>query len=372
MPVIAFSEEQSMLLDTAMDFCAKEAPVAGLRASIQDGLEFNGARWQAMTDLGWLGIGIPEQHGGLGMTLADAVPVAEALGRYLVPSPFVATTIAAQALMACGSPEQQSQWLPRVASGSIASLALWEPSGSWSLADTEATLTKTGDQLTLSGQKVFVEAAEEATLLVVAARFEGNVRLCLVERAQIAESAIQRESVIDETRRSFSVSFEHLVLDQAALCPGLAFDAIENASLLLSSAESSGGIAGVLGVVVDYLKTRKQFDRYIGAYQALKHPTVDILMGSEMARAYVYHAATEWAAGAEPETLENAVRMAKACATEQFAEAGDRAVQFHGGFGFTYDCDAQLYLRRALWNQYQFGDERYQRSRLADVMLAAS
>ena len=245
--MIAFSEEQSMLLDTAMDFCAKEAPVAGLRASIQDGLEFNGARWQAMTDLGWLGIGIPELHGGLGMTLADAVPVAEALGRYLVPSPFVATTIAAQALMACGSPEQQSQWLPRVASGSIASLALWEPSGSWSLADTEAALTKTGDQLTLSGQKVFVEAAEEATLLMVAARFEGNVRLCLVERAQIAESAIQRESVIDETRRSFSVTFEHLVLDQDALCPGLAFDVIENASLLLSSAESSGGIAGEIG-----------------------------------------------------------------------------------------------------------------------------
>lgn len=370
--MIAFSEEQSMLLDTAMDFCAKEAPVSTLRSSIDAGPEFDGARWRAMSDLGWLGISIPEQYGGLGLTLADAVPVAEALGRYLVPSPFVATTLAAQALMSCGSEAQQLTWLPKIASGSIATLALWEASGSWSLADTEVTLTTSGDQLMLSGQKVFVEAAEEASLLMVAARYEGDVRLCLVDRALLNESAFQRESVIDETRRSFSITFDHVAIDQDALCPGLAFDVIEQASLLLSAAESSGGIAGVLNVVVDYLKTRKQFDRYIGAYQALKHPTVDILMGSEMARAYVYHAATEWASGAESESLENAVRMAKACATEQFAEAGDRAVQFHGGFGFTYDCDAQLYLRRALWNQYQLGDERFQRSKLADVMLAAS
>ena len=168
------------------------------------------------------------------------------------------------------------------------------------------------------------------------------------------------------------VKFQGTAVSESNLLPGVAFDVIEHASLLLMSAEASGGIAGALNVIVDYLKTRKQFDKQIGSYQALKHPTVDILMGSEMSRSYVYHAATKWAEGASTETIEEVARMAKACSSEQFAEAGDRAVQFHGGFGFTYDCDAQLFLRRALWHQYQWGDDRYQRGRLAETLLMAS
>ena len=370
--MITLSEEQGMLLSTALDFCAKEAPIASLRGAIQEGLPFDAGRWQAMVDLGWAGITIPEQHGGLGMSLADAVPVVESLGRYLVPSPFAAATLAAQTLIACGSEAQQSMFLPKLATGTIATLAIWEPAGSWSLMDTEVTLTQSADGYQLNGTKVFVEAGEEAGLYLVAARLDGDVRLCLVEREQVRSEDITRESVIDETRRSFSINFQGITVSDSNLLPGVAFDVIEHASLLLMSAEASGGIAGALNVIVDYLKTRKQFDKQIGSYQALKHPTVDILMGSEMSRSYVYHAATKWAEGVSAETIEETARMAKACSSEQFAEAGDRAVQFHGGFGFTYDCDAQLFLRRALWHQYQWGDDRYQRARLAETLLMAS
>jgi alkylation response protein AidB-like acyl-CoA dehydrogenase len=140
---------------------------------------------------------------------------------------------------------------------------------------------------------------------------------------------------------------------------------VQRAAWLLLSAESAGGTAGVLDVVVEYLNTRTQFGRTIGAYQALKHPTVDILIGLERARSHVYHAASVLGQAEE----EVALRMAKVESSEAFAFAGDRAIQFHGGFGFTYECDAQLYLRRALWCQYQFGDPPHHRAALAPALL---
>ena len=138
--------------------------------------------------------------------------------------------------------------------------------------------------------------------------------------------------------------------------------------MLLLSAEMSGGIAGLLHVIVDYLTTRKQFDKLIGSYQALKHPTVQILLDGEACRSHVYHAATMMDQG-DLSAQQIALHMAKAQASEAFAFAGDRAIQFHGGFGFTWECNAQLFLRRALWCQYQFGDERYHRQKLAPLLL---
>jgi len=138
------------------------------------------------------------------------------------------------------------------------------------------------------------------------------------------------------------------------------------AALLLATAEAAGGIAGVLDVVVDYLNLRTAFGRKIGAYQSLKHPAAEILIGLERSRSHLYHAATLLAAG---EDAEIALRMAKAESGDAFVFAGDRAVQFHGGFGFTYECDAQLYLRRALWLQFSYGDAAHHRRRLADLLL---
>jgi alkylation response protein AidB-like acyl-CoA dehydrogenase len=123
-------------------------------------------------------------------------------------------------------------------------------------------------------------------------------------------------------------------------------------------------------VIVDYLKTRKQFGQLIGSYQGLKHPTVDVLNAMDSARSLVYHAAT--VVGAEPldQDAEEACRMAKAEASEALAFAGDRAVQFHGGMGFTYECDAQLFIRSGQWMRQQFGDAGHHRRRLAALLLA--
>lgn len=369
--MIVFSEEQAMLLDTANEFCQNQAPLSAVREVIHNDAAMDPVVWQTMVDLGWLGISIPESFGGLGMNLADAVPIFEAMGRQLMDTPLLASTVAAQVLIKDGSEEQKSTWLQKISSGTIASVAYQETDGNWDLDVIEAVLTPTdAGGLILSGTKTLVPDAEVADLFVVSALHEGRPVWCLVSRESLsASSLIERETVIDETRRSYRVHFSDVLLSPKEVLPGCHFQYFELASMMLIAAEMSGGLAGLLEVVVDYLNTRKQFDKLIGSYQALKHPTVDILLGSEMVRSYLYHAATVWRENESVIAVESAIRMAKCCASEQFSEAGDRGIQFHGGFGFTYDCDAQLFLRRALWSQYQLGDERYQRQKLGPLLF---
>ena len=135
------------------------------------------------------------------------------------------------------------------------------------------------------------------------------------------------------------------------------------------AAEAAGTAAACLDTTVEYLKTRKQFGKLIGSYQALKHPSVDILCDMDSTRSFVYHAATLVGDGPLDRDAEIACRMAKAQATQARLYAGDRSVQFHGGMGFTYECDAQLYIRRAQWSQQQFGDAQHHRKRLAALLL---
>jgi alkylation response protein AidB-like acyl-CoA dehydrogenase len=138
---------------------------------------------------------------------------------------------------------------------------------------------------------------------------------------------------------------------------------------LLIAAESTGAAAACLDTMVDYLKTRKQFGKLIGSYQALKHPSVDILNMMDSARSFIYHAGTLVSDEPLGKDEEVACRMAKASATDALKYAGDRAVQFHGGMGFTWDCDAQLFIRRAQWAQQQFGDAQHHRKRLGSLLL---
>lgn len=366
---IEFSEEQAMLLETAMDFCSNYSAMSKVRQSIEEPTGFDEKGWRQMTDLGWLGIAIPEQYGGLGLGLGDVVPIIESMGRHLMASPFLATTLAAQSLVVNGTEAQKSKWLPGIASGSVATLALTEEDGNWDLTNISAKGVEVKDKISLSGTKTFVLDAVLADIIIASVSYEGKPVLVLIEKSSIPNENIQREVVIDETRRSYQLRLEGIDVAKSNLLEYSNFSALENAALLLISAEMAGGLAGVLNVIVEYLNTRKQFGRLIGSYQALKHPTAEILLAMEAARSHVYHAATLASSGADPQQLEIALRMAKAHSSEAFAYAGDRAVQFHGGFGFTYECDAQLYLRRALWCQYQFGDERYHRQKLAPLLI---
>ena len=367
---VDFSDEQSMLLDTATEFFRDNSPIAYVREQLNTESGFEKSLWQEMVTLGWLGLAVPESHGGSGLGLAEAVTIAEPMGRRLFSSPFQSCQMAVQVLLAGGSEEQRGQWLPRLAQGTIASVAVIEREGDWSLLRPICSAIRSREQIVLSGVKTFAVDAGAAELIIVSVDFEGVPALVLLDGAAVPEGALTREVVIDETRRSFRLDLNGIEVSDADLITKdaafAALTAIRDTALLLITAEACGGTAGVLDIVVEYLNTRTQFGRKIGGYQALKHPTVDILIGLERARSHLYHAASVIGDVAHAEA---ALRMAKAHGSDAFAYAGDRAIQFHGAFGFTYECDAQLFLRRALWCQYQFGDALHHRKHLANLLL---
>ena len=362
---ISFSDEQAMLLETATAFCHEKSPIRAVRNLLGTATGFDRAVWDDMVALGWSGIAIPEHHGGSGLSLAEVATITEPMGRHLLATPFVSTQIAIQALLHA-SAAQQAATLPRIAQGAIATTAVFEADGDWDLSAIGAN----GNALRLDGVKTLVADAGVADIFVVSVRVDGAPALAILDAADLPHGHLLPETIIDETRRSARLDLSGIEIAAGSLITGQAAQAglraIRDAALLLATAEAAGGIAGVLDVTVEYLNTRTTFGRKIGSYQSLKHACADILVGLERSRSHLYHAATLCAGNEAPEI---ALRMAKAEATDVFAYAGDRAVQFHGGFGFTWECDAQLFLRRAMWLQYTHGDAAHHRRKLADLLL---
>ncbi len=367
---IAFSDEQAMLQDSAISFCRERSGSQAVRLRLAAHSELDQALWSDMVQLGWPGLAVPEGFGGSGLSIACTAVIAEPMGRHLLATPFASSQLFVQGLLGAGSAAQQALWLPRLAQGSIGSVALFEDEGDWQLMQPQCRAQRQGSALTLHGSKVLVSDAAVAEALWVSVDHEGAPALVLLPASVLPPQALQRETVIDETQRSYRLRLDGIELPADALATGAAAQqalrAIRDAALLLASAQAAGGIAGALALMVDYLNTRTTFGRKIGSYQALKHTCADILCNLERARSQVHHAATLLADGDDAEV---ALRMAKTEAGDTCVQAGDRAVQFHGGFGFTYECDAQLYLRRALWLQPWFGDAAHQRRRLADLLL---
>jgi acyl-CoA dehydrogenase len=369
---LSFSDEQSMLLESARDFCADKSPVSKVRELMQDERGYDPTVWQEMSQLGWLGIAIPEQYGGSELGIGSVVPVAEAAGRNMLATPLITSTLAAQVILRGGDNAQKEQWLPQLAEGKVASMALIEGED-WGDDNIQCAVTAEGGKLTLHGEKWYVPYADSAELFVVLVQNSGQPAFALVPREQVSNAAITPHVLIDETQRASKIDFSGVVIDQESLINGsnaaVVLRDIRLIGAMLFAAEATGSTAACLDIVVEYLQTRKQFGKLIGSYQGLKHPTVEILTAMDSARSHCYHAATVVGAETLDEDAEIACRMAKAQATDALCFAGDRAIQFHGGMGFTYECDAMLYMRRAQWAQPCFGDAYHHRKRLAPLLL---
>ena len=366
-----FSEEQKMILESSRSFCRDTSSIEQVRQLLESPQGYDENVWQQLVALGWTGIAIPESFGGSELGIEAVVPIVECMGRSLSATPFIPCTLAAQVILHAASPEQQLRWLPKMVEGQVATLALLD-NEDWGASSTTHQLS---DELVLQGEKWFVGDAVTAELFLVLTQYQGSARFVVVERNQLPEGAIQAHALIDETKRSAKIDFTAVAVSADAVLAEEntqeILDDIKLIGALLTAAEAVGTTSSCLNLIVEYLKTRKQFGKLIGSYQALKHPSVDILNKLEGARSQVYHAATlfEEGKGKIERDLEVACRMAKASANDALLYAGDRAVQFHGGMGFTYECDAQLYIRRAQWSQQQFGDSAHHRKRLAPLLL---
>ena len=367
---IDFSEEQADLLEVATAFCREMSTPETVRTLLKDETGFDPNVWQKITELGWLGIALPETYGGVGLSLAECVPVIEQMGRRLMATPFLSTTLAGQAILIGASESQKQALLPKIVGGSIATLALLENNGDRDLNSIAAHAEPVAGGFELKGIKQLVCDGAVAETIVVAAKLNAETRLFLVERAAIPKQALRREIVIDETKRCFALDLSGIIVPSESCMPAentrAALHHLELAGALLSAAESCGGAQNVIDYTIDYLNTRKQFGKLLGSYQALKHPLVDAFVQYEQARSHLYSAAASFN---DQGTGAIATHMAKAQCDRAISYAADRSIQFHGGFGFTYDCDAQLYRRRAFWHAAVFGDAIHHKKKLAALVF---
>ena len=371
---IEWSGECAMLWSSANDFVASHSKMEAVRSLIPTDSGLDEQVCKQVAELGWFGVALPESYEGAGMDAIALAALAEPMGRGLLGSPFVATTLAGQLLLALGDEAQKKAWLPKLATGkTIGTLALLEPNGSWDLSTPTSTARKDGKGYVLDARKHQVLDGSRADVLLVSALLEGKAAVFVIERSALPAGALTRHTLIDETRRAHALNVDALHVDASALlCAGdtvAALGRISRLGALLIAAEMAGGTHGVMELTLEYLRTRKQFGKLIGSYQALKHPMVDLLNDYERGRSLVYAAATAFALDPDSRRTESLVRMAKAQTGETFTEAVDRCVQFHGAIGFTYECHAQLYFRRAQWSEYAFGDAMHHRLRLQGLLL---
>jgi alkylation response protein AidB-like acyl-CoA dehydrogenase len=371
----AFSEEQEMLRGSARDFLAKECSSKVVRKLMESPDAYDSALWKKIVDLGWTALGIPEQYGGVG-TFLDLVVVLEEAGRALLPGPFFATmALAVPALLEAGTESQKKEVLGAIAQGSArATLAFTEPSGKWDAASVTLTARPSGGGWQLDGVKQFVPDAEAADYMVVAARTRGEgedgISLFLV-KGRPPGMTVTSLKTLDMTRRWSEVRFDKVKLDGDALM-GQADNAWPHLKRALDwataalCAEMIGGTQKVLETSTEYAKTRQQFGKPIGIYQAVSHKLADMLVLSESGRSATYYAA--WAVDADAPDRSLASSMAKAYVSDAYRKVAGDGIQVHGGIGFTWEHDMHLYFKRAKSSEVTLGDATYHRELVAQSL----
>lgn len=361
---LVYTEDQGLLRDEVRRLLEARSSLEAVRGLLTDTRGDDPAVWSELAAMGWLGLVTPAEHGGAGLGALEFAILAEEAGRTLLPSPLLAHLIATKLIDWGGSASQRAAWLPRLASGEVrATWAHVEASGAWRVDDT--TVAEEGGRL--HGTKAFVWAAESSDLFCVPVQVDEEIRIALV-KGDAPGVRIAGEAVLDRTRRQGRVTLEGV--EPEALLERPASEVEERLLPIVwmaMAAESVGGADAALTMTASYAATREQFGKPIGAFQAIKHPLVNVLISIEHARSLVYAAACSIDAGNDDSVL--LARMAKATACDAYGFATSRAIQFHGGFGFTEDCDAHLYRRRALASRPVFGDAGYHRQRIADAVL---
>jgi alkylation response protein AidB-like acyl-CoA dehydrogenase len=352
------SESQEFLKDSARKFFAGECPSAEMRRLMETETAYDAALWSKLTHQGYTGIIFPEEYGGVGLGNVELMLLMEEAGRALLPGPFFSTVVLAGSLLnALGTPEHKKQYLAPICRGKVRStVALLEDSANWDPRSVE--LTANNGKLT--GEKFFVSDAAIADFLIVIAR-DG----VFVVDSKARGLKISPMYGMDLTRKLYVVEFTDTPAEKIAASPNLsrAFD-IATAAL---AAELVGGMQHTLDLTVEYAKTRKQFGKPIGMFQAVQHQCADMYLETESSRSAVYYAG--WALEENAPDAATAVSIAKMYASDAARSVGNRGIQIHGGMGFTWENDIHLYYRRAKACETAFGDATFHRERIASMVI---
>ncbi len=365
----SFTDEHDELRATIRAFLDARSDEASVREQMATDRGYDPAVWTQMAEqLGLAGLIIPEEHGGAGFTYVELLIAMEEMGRALLCSPFLGTAVfATNALLACADGPTQKELLAGIASGQlIASVAHAEPNGRWDLGGVELQAKKSKDGFTLSGKKAFVLDGHTAGVILVVAKTDAGLSLL---RVAGDAKGLTRKLVpsLDLTRKLAHLDFVNT--PATLVSSGDQTEALTRVLALTVAAlaaEQVGGAQACLDSAVDYAKTRLQFGRPIGSYQAIKHKCADMLVGVEFAKSAAY-AACFAAAGGEDDLLE-AASMAKAYCSEAYFHAAADNIQIHGGMGFTWELPAHLYFKRAKSSELLFGDAVHHREVLAELV----
>ncbi len=372
-----FGEEETMLKDAARRFfkdnCDDSAlmDLVGVNSDPQRAPEclWDEKLWNQIVELGFSALAVPEEAGGLGMSAVAVAGLIEEAGRAAFPSPLNTTINATYVLAACKT-DAANTALGQIVEGGTMSLAMTDKQGSWDSADTDVTATGSG-KVTLDGTSWYVQDAGKVDSFLVKAASDTGVGLYVVP-TDAPGVTIVPDSIIDLTRDQAHVEFKSVEIDagSAAAEAGkgdAALDTALPAIHTMAAADMCGAGEWQLQTTAEYARTRVQYDRVIGFFQAVKHPIVDMMIMIDHARSLVYNAAC--AIDHEPENSAMFAHMAKAAASDMAEYASGRSVQFHGGMGFTWECFIHIHFKRQMHNQVLYGDGSYHRTKLADIMM---
>ena len=373
------NEEQTMLKDSAKDFCATNAPIGQLRKlrdeENPDG--FDRGTWGSMVELGWAAIPWSEDHGGLAFGYKGLGVVTEESGRTLTASPLYASVWVGGTLINLGgSDEQKAELLPQLAAGELLLALALEESHKHDPYGIQTTASTSEDGYVLDGNKTFVLDGHVADKLIVAARTSGEVgsregiSLFLVDRE--ANGVSVTRTIMADSRNAANVKLDAVKVGNDALL-GTADTAADTLDQALDiariglSAEMLGGIQECFERTVEYLKERKQFGVAIGSFQALKHRAADMFCEIELSKSCVLEALTALDEQRDRDEVAKLASLAKAKVGETYNLVSREGIQMHGGIGMTDEFDIGFFIKRAAVAEQTFGDVNFHRNRFGEL-----
>ncbi|HIK85400.1 MAG: acyl-CoA dehydrogenase family protein [Myxococcales bacterium] len=349
------SEEQVMLQETIRSFALSECPTTRLRELFDDGSGHDPAHWTALAEMGVTGLVVAEEYGGAGLELLDLALVAEVFGESAMPGPFLGHWLATLGLGLAGTESQRSQILPALAKGEkTACVALQEGVGAW--APKEWTVEVRGNRI--SGVKNVVTHAAIADGILVG--LEAGKLAWVDARAPGIE--ISNENGIDRTRPFSTITFDDVEAEILEQGDGTAEKLVSAASVLLA-ADAFGAASKLIDLDVAYAHSREQFGQPIGQFQAVKHAIARLGTEMEPTRALWWHAA--YALDHLPEEASRAASMTKAHITDRAMAAARESVELHGGYGFTWECEVQIWFKRIMFDRSFLGNPEQHREQCA-------
>ncbi|WP_246088745.1 acyl-CoA dehydrogenase family protein [Phreatobacter stygius] len=373
--MLVLNEDQRMLQDAARGFVQEKSPVASLRKlrdqHVADG--FDRALWRDMADMGWAGVLVPEEAGGLGFGYVGAGLICEEMGRTLAASPFLSTAVmAATALSRAGTPAQKDRWLPAIAAGEAIIATAVDEGRKHNPAKTALKAEASGNGFKLSGEKIQVADGHVADAILVAARTAGTpgekdgISLFLIDPKTRGLST-ERVATLD-SRGAARLTFDDVQVTGADLVGELdqglgLIEIVLGAGRAGLAAELTGNAQETFGRTVAYLRERKQFGRTIGAFQALQHRAAHLFCEIEIARSAVLSALQ--ALDRDPADAALSVSLAKAKAADVARLAAQEAIQMHGGIGMTDAIDIGLFAKRMQVAAELYGDADFHADRVA-------